>query len=182
MARSKKNGRSKARQRMAGSSITKRLKALEEVAKKQRGTNATVIKGIWTATLFSMDLVQIWQGLSPEMQAIIKAALSNTLARFMAQINGMSTDEQMVQAAELIKVIRTMERVMRELDPPVLSGYLSEHYFKEELEDAILDARLISEDLRAGKFRALHETWDIRTTMARRRDGQDGILPDVGLA
>lgn len=94
----------------------------------------------------------------------------------------MSTDEQMVQAAELIKVIRTMERVMRELDPPMLGGYLSEHYFKEELEDALLDIRLISEDLRASKFRALHETWDIRTTMAWRRDGKDGILPNVGLA
>lgn len=165
---------------MASLSITKRLKALEKVANKQSGATVTVVQGVWSATLFAMDLMQIWEGLSPELQATIKAALNNVLSRFVSEINGMAADEQLIQTAELIKVLRTMEKVMRELDPPVLGNYLSANSFQEEFEDTILEARLDPEDLRPGKFRALHEMWQIRSTMARRQ-GDDVVVPAARL-
>lgn len=182
MARARKNRKSKARQRMAESSINRRIKALEKIAGNQAGVGATVLRGLWGATLFGVDLIQIWQGLSPEMQAVVKATLNNVVVRFMASIDGMPADEQVLQAAELIKVLRIMEKVLGESSVPVLGNYFTETVFKESLEDAILDARLAPEEIRLGKFRALREIWDLQAEMAVRGEVRNVGLPIEGLA
>jgi len=177
MGSSRKKRRSRARQRVAGLSIKKRLEALENIASKPRNITETVIAGALSSIQFAMDLIQIWQGLGPEVQTTIKAALDNVLPRFARQIDGLAPDEQMIQAAELIKVLRTMEKVLHELDSPVFVNSLSSHIFREELEDAILDARAVSEDLRVEMFKALHEAWKIRWTMVPREGAEVQVRP-----
>lgn len=149
----------------------RRLRRIEEALgsaskKKRHGASNLVLKGIWLGVQVASNSITIWQSLNGVFKSVLESSLNNILSRFMMSASTMPMDEQVVQAAKLISVLRAMEKVLGETKAPDFSNSLTKDVMAIELANAFIDALSVSKENFSEIFLVLREKWELDSTLA----------------
>lgn len=111
------------------------------------------------------NTMAIWSGMSDPMKASIKTALGTIVGRFMTRTANMLPDEQIVQAAKLIIVLRVMNASLGKTAPPAFANGLTEQDFIDELVRAAWDGMGVSEENLPHMFDNVRCKWELSSTL-----------------